>query len=54
MQITQLILIPFPFYPSDNDKKMPYPINLDGPKLYVLKKDEFVKVSNNKDKENFN
>ena len=55
MQITPIILIPFPFYPDDkdNDKKFPYPINTDCPKLCVLKKDEFVKVSKVSNKEKF-
>ena len=46
MQVIPLILIPFPFYPNgEKDKKFPYPINEEGPKLYILQQDQFVRVA---------
>jgi hypothetical protein len=54
MQITPLILIPFPFYPNvEKDNKFPYPINEDGPKLYILQQDKFIKTKKETKHEKF-
>ena len=54
MQITPLILIPFPFYiDSEKDKKFPHPLNEDGPKLYILQQDQFIKTTKESKKAKF-
>ena len=54
MQVTPLILIPFPFYPNgEKDKKFPYPLNEEGPKLYILQQDQFIKTTKESKKEKF-
>ena len=54
MKVTSLILIPFPFYPKgEKDNKFTYPINKEGPKLYILQQDQFVRVTKESKKEKF-